>query len=311
MRKRNLAIIGMTVALGSASLCGCASQNTKQEETSSVIETAVDTESTAETTEEVADKGSGKAQDVVLDGFEDKSIENASESDIEEFNKDNPYFSINASVLEDKDVTLHEITIPGTDRIAYVAGIQTKESDDTEETDSTSEDGEISIDGGAATILVGYKNTTSTTKEQFDALKTKVGEGDALTKDDYIAWANLFGAGALAGDIDDIDASDMADLDDEALEQYAGLMSNKKVSGVPFVQLGINFFAQMNFGTSLADNDAAYIIYDISFGDSNNLNDVVEFKDVKEHHKSDKIAPEKETEADDEDAEDIIVGTDN
>lgn len=335
MRKRHIAVCGMVVALGVSSLTACGTkkenttatgksteistevetaENEKSETTENVIETAVDTETT------------GEAETVVIEGFKDSSVPMASADQIKEFNGKNPYFDVNADAVTDQDVTLVEYCVPGTDDIVYGAVISTKQADTKEAEDETEAgvDGEMDLDfdAQAASVILGYRNSTDVTKDQFIEIKNKVGEGDALTKDDIMAWGKLFAAGMNGLDTgegsivsgSDFDFSDdaMTDISDEDLAEYASMYTNRKVSGVPFVQLGVNFVVQMNIGTSVADNDTAYALYEMQFGGSQNLNDMITFKDAKKHYKSDTIAEIPETGADtEESAEDLNISTEN
>lgn len=344
MRKRHLAVCGLVVALGVSSLtaCGTKRENTtatgKSTEISTEVETVVEDISEnekSETDEDVIDTAvdtetTGEAETVIIEGFKDSSVPMASADQIKEFNGKNPYFDVNADAVTDQDVTLVEYCVPGTDDIVYGAVISTKQAD-TKETDAETEvgaeagvDGEMDLDfdAQAASVILGYRNSTDVTKDQFIEIKNKVGEGDALTKDDIMAWGKLFAAGMNGLDTgedsivsgSDFDFSDdaMTDISDEDLAEYASMYTNRKVSGVPFVQLGVNFLVQMNIGTSVADNDTAYALYEMPFGGSQNLNDMITFKDAKKHYKSDTIAEIPETGADtEESAEDLNIRIEN
>lgn len=340
MRKRHLAVCGMVVALGVSSLTACGtkkeavntekvteisteastsedetskaetSEDDKSETSEDVLETAVDTETTGDT------------ETVVIEGFKDSTVSKASADQIKEFNSKNPYFDVNADAAADQDVTLVEYCVPGTDDIVYGAVISTKQ-DDTKETEAEAEasaDGEVSLDfdAQAASVILGYRNRTDVTKDQFMEIKNKVGEGDTLTKDDVLAWSKVFAAGMTGLDLgedsimsgSDFDFSDesMTDISDDDLADYASMFTNRKVSDVPFVQMGVNFLVQMNMGTSVADNDTAYALYEMQFGGSQNLNDIITFKDAEKHYKSDTVAEMPETE---ESAEDLNISIDN
>lgn len=344
MRKRHLAVCGMVVALGVSSLTACGtkkeavntekvteisteastsedetskaetSEDDKSETSEDVLETAVDTETTGDT------------ETVVIEGFKDSTVSKASADQIKEFNSKNPYFDVNADAAADQDVTLVEYCVPGTDDIVYGAVISTKQ-DDTKETEAEAEasaDGEVSLDfdAQAASVILGYRNRTDVTKDQFMEIKNKVGEGDTLTKDDVLAWSKVFAAGMTGLDLgedsimsgSDFDFSDesMTDISDDDLADYASMFTNRKVSDVPFVQMGVNFLVQMNMGTSVADNDTAYALYEMQFGGSQNLNDIITFKDAEKHYKSDTVAEMPETEEDtEESAEDLNISIDN
>ena len=339
MRKRHIAVCGMVVALGVSSLtaCGTKKENTtatgKSTEISTEVETAENEKS--ETTENVIEtdvdtETTGEAETVVIEGFKDSSVPIASADQIKEFNSKNPYFDVNADAVVDQDITLVEYCVPGTDDIVYGAVISTKQANTKETEDETEVGAEAGVDGEmdldfdaqAASVILGYRNSTDVTKDQFIEIKNKVGEGDSLTKDDIMAWGKLFAAGMNGLDTgegsivsgSDFDFSDdaMTDISDEDLAEYASMYTNRKVSGVPFVQLGVNFLVQMNIGTSVADNDTAYALYEMQFGGSQNLNDMITFKDAKKHYKSDTIAEIPETGADTaESAEDLNISTEN
>lgn len=343
MRKRHLAVCGMVVALGVSSLTACGtkkevvntgkvteisteaskddtseesneSEAEKSDTSEDVLETAVDTETT------------GEAETVVIEGFKDSTVSMASADQIKEFNSKNPYFDVNADAVDDQDVTLVEYCVPGTDDIVYGAVISTKQ-DDTKETEAEAEasaDGEVSLDfdAQAASVILGYRNRTDVTKDQFMEIKNKVGEGDTLTKDDVLAWSKVFAAGMTGLDLgedsimsgSDFDFSEdtMNDISDDDIADYASMFTNRKVSDVPFVQMGVNFLVQMNMGTSVADNDTAYALYEMQFGGSQNLNDIITFKNAEKHYKSDTVAEMPETEEDtEESAEDLNISTDN
>ena len=319
MRKRSL-VVGVALA-GALCMTACGSKTTpeqtdkavsaeaevKSDNTLDEVEDASDEE--AETVEEAEEtKSSKEPQTVILDGFEDMNIEEASESDIEKFNSDNPYFSINTDAIPDNvKIQIAETVIPGTDDIAYAVGFNEENDSDS----NTTEDGGISLDGtGGVSGLAAYRNSSNVTKEGFDALKTKVGEGDKLEVDDIKTWGYLIqaaggtGASSIEEDGLSVSTGELGEgMDEESiaenLDTFAGMLSNRKVADKTFVQLNINFLVMMKMGVNLGDVDDVYMVSDITFGNSGiDLSDIIEFKDVKEHHKSDTVAPVKEKETD-------------
>lgn len=345
MRKRHLAVCGMVVALGVSSLTACDTKKgavntenvteisteasnesdtseaeTSEAETPEVLEESKDDKS--ETSEDVLEtavdtKTNSDTETVVIEGFKDNIVHKASADQIKEFNSKNPYFDVNADAAAGQDVTLVEYCAPGTDDIVYGVMISTK--DDT--------DGETSVDynNQAASLILGYRNRTDVTKDQFMEIKNKVGEGDTLTKDDLLAWSKVFASGMTGLDLGEdsimsgaeFDYNFSEDLinnisDDDINDYYAGMYTNRKISDVPFVQAGINFIMQMNFGVSVADNDTDYALYELQVGGSQNLNDIITFKDAEKHYKSDTVAEMPETDEDtEESAEDLNISIDN
>lgn len=332
MRKRHLAVCGMVVALGVSSLTACGTKkgavNTENVTEISTEAEAPETQE-AETSEESADEKSETSEDVletavdakstsdvetvVIEGFEDNTVHKASADQIKEFNSKNPYFDVNADAAAGQDITLVEYCAPGTDDIVYGAMISTPE--ETEAETGASTDGEMSVDynNQAASLILGYRNRTDVTKYQFMEIKNKVGEGDTLTKDDLLAWSKVFASGMTGLDLGEDSIMSGAEFDynfsediinnvsdDNINDYYAGMYTNRKISDVPFVQAGINFIMQMNFGESIADNDTAYALYELQVGSSQNLNDIITFKDAEKHYKSDTVAEIPETEEDTE-----------
>lgn len=225
MRKRHLAVCGMVVALGVSSLTAC---STKKEAVNTENVTEISTEATtskdeapetqeAETSEESKDEKSETSEDVletavdakptsdvetvVIEGFKDNTVHKASADQIKEFNSKNPYFDVNADAADGQDVTLVEYCAPGTDDIVYGAMISTPEETEAETGDST--DGEMSVDFNtqAASLILGYRNRNGVTKDQFMKIKDRVGEGDAITKDDLLAWSKVFASGMTGLDL--------------------------------------------------------------------------------------------------------------
>lgn len=353
MRKRHLAVCGMMVALGVSSLTACGTKkeavntenvteiSTEASNESEVSETEASEAETSEELEEPKDDKSETSEDVletavdakptsdvetvVIEGFEDNTVHKASADQIKEFNSKNPYFDVNADAAAGQDITLVEYCAPGTDDIVYGAMISTPE--ETEAETGASTDGEMSVDFNtqAASLILEYRNRTGVTKDQFMEVKNKVGEGDALTKDDLLAWSKVFASGMTGLDLGEDSIMSGAEFDynfsediinnvsdDDINDYYAGMYTNRKISDVSFVQAGINFIMQMNFGVSVADNDTDYALYELQVGGSQNLNDIITFKNAEKHYKSDTVAEMPETDADaEESAEDLNISIDN
>lgn len=356
MRKRHLAVCGMVVAIGVSSLTACSTKKeevttknvteisteaaTSKDETSETQENEAPEESKdekSETSEDVFEtsedvietavdaKPTSDVETVVIEGFKDNTVHKASADQIKEFNSKNPYFDVNADAAAGQDITLVEYCAPGTDDIVYGAMISTPEETEAETEDST--DGEMSVDfnNQAASLILGYRNRTGVTKDQFMKIKDRVGEGDAITKDDLLAWSKVFASGMTGLDLgedsimsgSEFDYNFSEDIinnvsDDNIEDYYAGMYTNRKISDVPFVQAGINFIMQMNFGVSVDDNDTAYALYELQVGGSQNLNDIITFKDAEKHYKSDTVAEMPETDEDtEESAENLNISIDN
>ena len=261
MRKRHIAVCDMVVALGVSSLTACGTKKeevttknvteisteaaTSKDETSETQENETPEESKdekSETSEDVLEtavdaKPTSEAETVVIEGFKDTTVHKASTDQIKEFNSKNPYFDVNADAAAGQDITLVEYCAPGTDDIVYGAMISTPEETEAETGDST--DGEMSVDFNtqAASLILGYRK-----KDQFMKIKDRVGEGDAITKDDLLAWSKVFASGMtgldLGGDSimsgSEFDYNFSEDIinnvsDDNIEDYYAGMYTNRKI----------------------------------------------------------------------------------